>query len=148
MSAFGGKADIIWNMDVHQCPLLTLSGHQSSISPDWSPVGSACYFLIIIVIRHETASAARWALLLIVRTLFDHAITVAVRTGFSFHVCLPADIFASLTRQPNVMHRGSIASFVMWGTWAWCTTGILLRRGMSAFDPKQTFDLELVATQK
>jgi hypothetical protein len=73
-------------------------------------------------------------LLLIVRTLFDHAITVAVRTGFSFHVCLPADIFASLTRQPNVMHRGSIASFVMWGTWAWCTTGILLRRGMSAFD--------------
>jgi hypothetical protein len=110
MSAFGGKADIIWNMDVHQCPLLTLSGHQSSISPDWSPVGSACYFLIIIVIRHETASAARWALLLIVRTLFDHAITVAVRTGFSFHVCLPADIFASLTRQPNVMHRGSIAS--------------------------------------
>ena len=118
MSAFGGKADIIWNMDVHQCPLLTLSGHQSSISPDWSPVGSACYFLIIIVIRHETASAARWALLLIVRTLFDHAITVAVRTGFSFHVCLPADIFASLTRQPNVMHRGSIASFVIWGTWA------------------------------
>src|SRR6516164_7096082 len=51
------------------------------------------------VIRHETASAARWALLLIVRTLFDHTITVAVRTGFSFHVCLPADIFASLTRQ-------------------------------------------------
>ena len=88
-------------MDVHQCPLLTLSGHQSSISPDWSPVGSACYFLIIIVIRHETASAARWALLLIVRTLFDHAITVAVRTGFSFHVCLPADIFASLTHQRN-----------------------------------------------
>ena len=69
-----------------------------TVAPDWSPVGSACYFLIIIVIRHETASAARWALLLIVRTLFDHAITVAVRTGFSFHVCLPADIFASLTR--------------------------------------------------
>ena len=109
-----------------------------TVAPDWSPVGSACYFLIIIVIRHETASAARWALLLIVRTLFDHAITVAVRTGFSFHVCLPADIFASLTRQPNVMHRGSIASFVMWGTWAWCTTGILLRRGMSAFGTKRT----------
>ena len=80
-----------------------------------SLAGSACYFLIIIVIRHETTAAARWALLLIVHTLFDDAITVAVRTGFSFHVCLPADIFASLTRQPSVIHRESIASFVMWG---------------------------------
>jgi hypothetical protein len=28
--------------------------------PIGSPVGSACYFLIIIVIRHETTAAARW----------------------------------------------------------------------------------------
>ena len=62
-----------------------------------SPVGSLCYFFIIIVIRHETAAAARWALLLIVRALFNDAITVAVWTGF--HVCLPANAFASLTCQ-------------------------------------------------
>jgi hypothetical protein len=48
-------------------------------------------------IRHETAAAARWALLLIVRTLFNDAITVAVWTGF--HMCLPVDTLASLTRQ-------------------------------------------------
>ena len=42
----------------------------------------------------------------------------------------------------NAKHRVQAAEL------AWCTTGILLRRGMSAFDPKQTFDLELVATQK
>jgi hypothetical protein len=65
------------------------------------------YFFIFIVIRHETTAAARWALPLIVRTLND-AITVAVWTGF--HVCLPVDTSASLTRQPNVMHRASIAS--------------------------------------
>ena len=70
-----------------------------------SPPGSARYFFIIIVIGHETATAARWALLLIVRTLFYDAITVAVWTGFGFHVCLPVDIFASPTRQANVMHR-------------------------------------------
>jgi hypothetical protein len=51
-------------------------------------------------------------LLLIVRTLFNDAVTVAVWTGF--HVCLPVDIFASLTRQSTVMHRGGIASFLMW----------------------------------
>ena len=56
------------------------------------------FFLIIIVIRHETTAAARWALPLIVRTLFNDAITVAVWTGFGFHVCLPVDILASLTR--------------------------------------------------
>jgi hypothetical protein len=59
-----------------------------------SPAGSACYFFITIVIRHETTAAARWALLLIVRTLFDDAIAVAVWTGF--HVCLPVDTIASL----------------------------------------------------
>jgi hypothetical protein len=52
-----------------------------------SPAGSACYFFIIIFIRHETTAAARWALPLIVRTLFNDAITVAVWTGF--HVYLP-----------------------------------------------------------
>jgi hypothetical protein len=67
--------------------------------------GSACYFFIIIFIRYETTAAARWALLLIVRTLFYDAITVAVWTGFGFHVCLPVDIFASPTRQAKVMHR-------------------------------------------
>ena len=50
--------------------------------PDWSPAGSAGHFFIIIVIRHETTAAAPWALLLIVRTLFNDAITVAV-------VCYP-----------------------------------------------------------
>jgi hypothetical protein len=70
----------------------------NDVSPDWSPAGSACYFFIIIVIRYETAAAARWALPLIVRTLFNDAITVAVWTGFGFHVCLPVDILASLTR--------------------------------------------------
>ena len=50
------------------------------------PAGGACYFLIIIVIRHETTAAARWALPLVVRTLFNDAITVAVWTGFGFHV--------------------------------------------------------------
>jgi hypothetical protein len=55
-----------------------------------------CYFIIIIVIGHETTAAARWALLLIVRTLFNDAITVAVCTGF--HVRLPVDACASLTR--------------------------------------------------
>jgi hypothetical protein len=76
-----------------------------------SPAGSLCYFFIIIVIGHETTAAARWALLLIVRTLFNDAITVAVWTGF--HMCLPVDIFASLIRQANVMHRGSIASLAL-----------------------------------
>jgi hypothetical protein len=81
MSAFGGKADI-------GCPFCRIG----------SLAGGACYFfIIIIVIRHETAAAARWALLLIVRTLFNDAITVAVWTGF--HMCLPVDTLASLTRR-------------------------------------------------
>jgi hypothetical protein len=90
---------------------LTQSGHRPSISPDWVPSGSACYFFIIIVIGHETTAAARWALLLIVRTLFNDAITVAVWTGF--HMCLPVDILASLIRQTKVMHRGRLASFLI-----------------------------------
>jgi hypothetical protein len=61
--------------------------------------GSACYFFIIIFIRHETTAAARWASLLIARTLFNDAITVAVWTGFGFHVCLPVAVFASLTHE-------------------------------------------------
>ena len=64
-----------------------------------SPVGSARYFFVIIVIRYETTAAARWALLLIVRTLFNDAITVAVWTGFGFHLCLPVGSSARLTRQ-------------------------------------------------
>jgi len=70
MSAFGGKADI-------DRPFRRIG----------SPAGSACYFFVIIVIRYEATAAARWALLLIVRTLFNDAITVAVWTGF--HVCVP-----------------------------------------------------------
>jgi hypothetical protein len=58
-------------------------------------------FIIIIVIGHDTTTAARWASLLIVRTLFNDALTVALRTGF--HVCLPVEIFVSLTCQANVM---------------------------------------------
>jgi len=61
---------------------LTQSGHRLSILPDWSPASSAGHFFIIIVIRHETTAAAPWALLLIVRTLFNDTITVAVWTGF------------------------------------------------------------------
>src|SRR5215469_15108830 len=80
MSLFGGKADI-------GRPFRRIG----------SPAGSACYLFIIIVIRHETTAAAPWALLLIVRTLFNDAITIAVWTGF--HVCLPVDTFAGLTRQ-------------------------------------------------
>jgi hypothetical protein len=62
--------------------------------PDWSPAASVGHFfiiiiIIIIVIRHETTTAPPWALLLIVRTLFNDAITVAVWTGF--HVRLPVD---------------------------------------------------------
>jgi hypothetical protein len=53
------------------------------------------YFFIIIVIRHETTAAARWALPLIACTLFDDAIAVALWTGFGFHVCLPVDSLAS-----------------------------------------------------
>src|SRR5215470_5278198 len=66
----------------------------------WSQAGSACYFFIIIVIRDETTAAAPWALLLIVRTLFNDAITVALWTGL--HVCLPVEIFASLPRLQSV----------------------------------------------
>ena len=60
-----------------------------------SLAGSACYFFIIIVIRDETTAAAPWALLLIVRTLFNDTITVAVWTGL--HVCLPVNTSPSLT---------------------------------------------------
>jgi hypothetical protein len=72
MSAFGGKADI-------GCPFHRIR----------SRAGGACYFFVIIVIRHETTAAAPWALLLIVRTLFNDPITIAVWTGF--HACLPVD---------------------------------------------------------
>jgi hypothetical protein len=53
------------------------------------PTGSADYFFIVIVIRHETTAAARWALPLIVRALFNDTITVTIGTGF--HVCLPVN---------------------------------------------------------
>jgi hypothetical protein len=95
-----------------RCPYMTQSGHSSRSRDPFAgsgavlrvadvTAGSACYFFIIIFIRHETTAAARWALLLIVRTLFYDAITVAVWTGFGFHVCLPVDIFASPTAKPT-----------------------------------------------
>jgi hypothetical protein len=64
-----------------------------------SPAGSARDF--VIVIRHETTAAARWALLLIVGALFNDAIAVAVWTGF--HVCIPVESFnePSAVGQPN-----------------------------------------------
>jgi hypothetical protein len=71
---------------------LERSAIQSKTSGVPSPAGSACYFLIIIFISHETTAAARWALLVIVRTLSNDAIAVAVWTGFGFHVCLPVDV--------------------------------------------------------
>jgi hypothetical protein len=80
ISAFEGKAHI------PKCPVTTQSAHR--ISPDWSQAGSSCYFLIVtvIVVRHETAAAARWALLLIIGALFNDAITIAIWTGFH---CVP-----------------------------------------------------------
>ena len=81
---------------------MTQSGQRRLFCQIASPPGSARYFFIIIVIGHETTTAACWALLLVVRTLFNDAITVALWTGF--HVCLPVDL-ASLTGQANIMHR-------------------------------------------
>jgi hypothetical protein len=74
--------------------------------------GSACYFFIfiIIVIGHETTTTARWALLLIVRTLFNDAITVALWTGFGFHVCLPV----RLRRAGYSFRRQLRLSAVVW----------------------------------
>jgi hypothetical protein len=53
------------------------------------------FFVVIVVIRYKTTAAARWALLLIVRTFFNDAITIAVRT--SFHVCLSRQSFTPTT---------------------------------------------------
>jgi len=86
-------------------------------SPDWPSAGSASYFFIIIVIRHETTAAARWALPLIVCTLFNDAIAVALWTGFGFHVCLPVDGFASPTR-PAVI-RGAVQPVIKLGLEHW-----------------------------
>jgi hypothetical protein len=72
MSALRGKADI--------------GGLFARIG---SLASCTCYFFIIFVIRHKTTAAAGWALLLIVRTLFNDAVTIALWT--SFHVCLPRD---------------------------------------------------------
>ena len=68
---------------------------------------SAYYFFIVIVIRYETTATARWALPLIVRTLFNDAITVAVWT--CFHVCLPANTSASLDAS-SVLSTGYFAT--------------------------------------
>jgi hypothetical protein len=62
-----------------------------------------CHFFIIIVIRHETTAAACRALLLIIRTLFDDAITVAVWTGF--HVRLSVAL-SSKASHGLVYNRG------------------------------------------
>jgi hypothetical protein len=65
------------------CRLLTRSGHRRPFRGIGSPAdGGACHFVIIIVIGHETTAAAPWALLFIVRTLFNDAFAIAVWTGF------------------------------------------------------------------
>jgi hypothetical protein len=38
--------------------------------------------MVVVVLRHDTAAAARWTLLFIVRAFFNDTITVAVWTGF------------------------------------------------------------------
>jgi hypothetical protein len=92
MSAFDSKrTSAVYFAGLHHQPAVRVTSSSSACS--------ACYFFIIIVIGYETTTATRWALLLIVRTLFDDAITVAFWTGF--HVCLSVDIFASLTSQRN-----------------------------------------------
>ena len=40
------------------------------------------FFMLVVVVRYETAATARWALLFIVRAFFNDTITVAVWTGF------------------------------------------------------------------
>jgi hypothetical protein len=52
------------------------------------------FFLVVFVIRYETTAAARWALLFIVRTFSNDAVTVAVRA--SFHVCPSSRSFTPL----------------------------------------------------
>jgi hypothetical protein len=49
-------------------------------------LGRTNYFFIVVVIRHDTAAAARWTLMFIVRAFVNYTITVAVWTRFSFHV--------------------------------------------------------------
>src|SRR5690349_14386363 len=74
-------------------------GYASSIAP----AGRAYYFFIVtIIIRHKTLSAAGWALLLIVRAFFNDAVTVAVWTGL--HVCLLMDTSARLSRTTRLCH--------------------------------------------
>jgi len=102
MSAYQGEAD----MTSRNPPKMSAYDPKRTSAVHFAGLGH--HFFIIIVNRHESTAAARWALLLIVSTLFNDAITVAVWTGF--HVCLPVDTSESLTRQPNVMHRASIAS--------------------------------------
>jgi hypothetical protein len=62
------------------------SEHRTFIAGLGHQLASAGHFFIINVIRHETTAATPWASLLIVRTLFNDAFTIAVWTGF--HVCL------------------------------------------------------------
>jgi hypothetical protein len=38
--------------------------------------------MLVVVVRYETTTTARWALLFIVRAFFNDTITVAVWTGF------------------------------------------------------------------
>jgi hypothetical protein len=82
--------------------LLAQSGHTRARNecllltpPTGSSAGSAYHFItiIVVVIRHETTAATRWALPLIVRTLFNDAIPVALWT--SFHGYLPMDTIAT-----------------------------------------------------
>ena len=53
--------------------------------PPRSRTGRANYLFIVVIIGDETAATARWTLMLTVLAFFDHTITVAVWTRFSFH---------------------------------------------------------------
>jgi hypothetical protein len=63
---------------------LDYEGAQQSWPPR-SGTDRANYFFIVVVIGYDTAATAHWTLMFIVRAFFDHTITVAVWTRFSFH---------------------------------------------------------------
>jgi hypothetical protein len=43
--------------------------------------------MVVVVVRYETTTTARWALLFVVCAFFNDTVTIAVRTGFHAQVC-------------------------------------------------------------
>src|SRR5215469_7694046 len=84
MSAFGGKADI---------------------GRPFRRIGSPVWQCVLLLLHHDRHQAQNHCSRTLgtaahrVRTPSNDAITIAVWTGFGFHVCLPVDTLASLTRQ-------------------------------------------------